>query len=530
MKTNAVLLTDGYKLDHRRQYPNGTEYVYSNWTPRSNSYFRKAVDGCVVFGIQYFIKKFLIEYFNEKFFKLDEDDAVKTFKRRVDTFLGDNGVGSEHIRELHKLGYLPIRIKALPEGSICPIRVPMLTVVNTLPQFFWLTNFLETIMSCELWLPMTSATTARLYRKELERHAAKTGFPKDVRLGFLCHDFSMRGMAGLEASITSGLGHLTSFFGSETIPAIGAAEEYYKMDAEEELIAATVPASEHSVMCAGSKDGEYETFKRFITELYPQGFVSIVSDTWDLWQVVTDFLPRLKNEILARNGRVVIRPDSGDPVNIICGVDEESIVSVNGKEYNIPNIHQDAQYSEEIQKAIHDHPEAYKRFEISDIEKKGVYELLWDVFGGTVNEKGYKVLDPHIGCLYGDSITLERQSEIYQRLEDKGFAATNLVLGIGSYTYQYKTRDSLGFAMKATWCQINGEPREIFKSPKTDSGMKKSLKGLIRVDVDENGTYVATDCVSKEQERGGCLETIFEDGKLLKEYSLTEIRYSLCKQ
>jgi len=279
---------------------------------------------------------------------------------------------------------------------------------------------------------MTSATTARLYRKELERHANKTGFSEDVQLGFLCHDFSMRGMAGLEASITSGLGHLTSFFGSETIPAIGAAEEYYKMDTEQDLVAATVPASEHSVMCAGSKDGEYETFKRFITELYPQGFVSIVSDTWDLWQVVTDFLPRLKNEILARNGRVVIRPDSGDPVNIICGVDEEDIVSVNGKEYNIPNINQDAQYSEEIQKAIHDHPEAYKRFEISGIEKKGVYELLWDVFGGTVNEKGYKVLDPHIGCLYGDSITLERQSEIYQRLEGKGFAATNLELGIGS--------------------------------------------------------------------------------------------------
>lgn len=497
--SNAMLLTDGYKLDHRRQYPNGTEFVYANWTPRSNEHLPEAKDGCVVFGIQYFIKKYLIEAMNKDFFAVDEETAVKSFKRRIDTFLGENSVGTEHIRALHRLGYMPLRIKSLPEGSICPIRVPMLTVMNTNPDFFWLTNFIETLMSCELWLPMTSATTARLYRKELERHEQKTGFPKDVALGFLCHDFSMRGMAGLEAAITSGMGHLTSFIGSETIPAIGAVEEYYNMDAEKDLIAATVPASEHSVMCAGSKDGEFDTFKRFITELYPKGFVSIVSDTWDLWQVVTDFIPRLKEEILARDGRLVVRPDSGDPVHIICGY-----------EYgDFENFQEEAS--------------------ISTPERKGVYELLWDTFGGTVNEKGYKVLDPHIGVIYGDSITLDRQKEIYRRLEAKGFAATNLVLGIGSYTYQYRTRDSLGFAMKATWCQVNGEPREIFKSPKTDSGMKKSLKGLIRVDKDENGIYYATDCVSREQEAGGCLETVFENGKLLKEVSMTEIRERLCR-
>lgn len=487
---NAMLLTDGYKLDHRRQYPEGTEYVYSNWTPRSNHYFPEAEDGCVVFGIQYFIKKYLIEIFNRDFFNLDEDTAIASFKRRIDTFLGENQVGTDHIRALHKLGYLPIKVKALPEGSICPIRVPMLTIINTHPDFFWITNFLETIMSCELWLPMTSATTARIYRRELERHAEKTGFDKDINLGFLCHDFSMRGMAGLEASITSGMGHLTSFVGSESIPAIGAVEEYYNMDAEKELIAATVPASEHSVMCAGGKEDEFLTFKRFITELYPKGFVSIVSDTWDLWQVVTDFIPRLKNEIMAREGRIVIRPDSGDPVDIICGSQRTGV-------------------------SIH--------------ESKGVYELLWDTFGGTVNEKGYKVLDSHVGVIYGDSITLERQKQIYQRLEEKEFAATNLVLGIGSYTYQYRTRDSLGFAMKATWCQVNGEPREIFKQPKTDSGMKNSLKGLIKVDKDSNGVYYATDCVSKEEENTGYLELIFENGKLLKETSMSEIRERLCK-
>lgn len=530
MKANAMLLTDGYKLDHRRQYPKGTEYVYSNWTPRSNEYFPEAKDGAVVFGVQYFIKKYLVEAFNRDFFSLSEDEAVNTFKRRVDTFLGDNEVGTEHIRALHKLGYLPIRIKSLPEGSVCPTRVPMLTVVNTHPDFFWVTNFLETIISCELWLPMTSATTARVYRKELERHAEKTGFDKDVMLGFLCHDFSMRGMAGLEASITSGMGHLTSFVGSESIPAVGAVEEYYNMDAEKELISATVPATEHSVMCAGGKEDEFETFKRLITELYPKGFVSIVSDTWDLWQVVTDFLPRLKEEIMSRDGRLVVRPDSGDPVDIICGIDTTQIVSLNGKEYYIKGVWSDAHFSDDIQNAILNNPEAYSKYEVTDIQKKGVYELLWDTFGGTTNEKGYKVLDTHVGVIYGDSITLERQKEIYKRLEEKGFAATNLVLGIGSYTYQYRTRDSLGFAMKATWCQVDGEAREIFKQPKTDSGMKNSLKGLIHVDKDNNGIYYATDCVSKEQEQGGCLETVFEDGKLVKEVSMKEIRERLCKQ
>lgn len=496
---NAVELTDGYKLDHRRQYPKGTEYVYSNWTPRSNEYFKEAKDGSVVFGIQYFIKKYLIEYFNKNFFELEEDYAVESFRRRIDTFLGENNVGVEHIRELHKLGYLPVRIKSLPEGSVCPIRVPMLTIINTDPRFFWVTNYLETLMSCELWLPMTSATTARVYRKELERHAGKTGFDKNVALGFLCHDFSMRGMAGLEASITSGMGHLTSFFGSETIPAINAIEEYYNADTEKELIAATVPASEHSVMCAGGMEDEFGTFKRFITELYPKGFVSIVSDTWDLWKVVTDYVPRLKDEILARDGRLVIRPDSGNPVHIICG-------------YRVSDFENFEEQSD-----------------LSKEEFTGVYELLWNIFGGAINEKGYKVLDSHIGVIYGDSITIERQREIYERLEEKGFAATNLVLGIGSYTYQYRTRDSLGFAMKATWCQINGEPKEIFKKPKTDSGMKNSLKGLIRVDKDENGVYYATDCVTKEQEEGGCLEVVFENGELKKEVSLKEIRERLCK-
>ena len=307
----------------------------------------------------------------------------------------------------------------------------------------------------------------------------------------------MRGMAGVEAAIMSGMGHMTSFCGSETIPAIAGLEEYYNANAGEELIAATIPATEHSVMCAGGKEDELETFRRLITEVYPTGFVSIVSDTWDFWKVMTEYLPKLKDEILARDGRLVIRPDSGNPVHIIAG------------------------YKQEDFENWWEQTEAFKI--ISHIEWVGAYEVLWKIFGGTINEKGYKVLNPKVGIIYGDSITLERQKEIYKRLEERGFAATNLVLGVGSYTYQYKSRDSLGFAMKATWCQVNGEGREIFKDPKTDDGTKKSLKGLICVQSDGN-KYIAEDQVTKEQEEKGYLQTVFEDGKLVKEWTLSEIR------
>ena len=518
----AILLTDGYKLDHRRQYPEGTEYVYSNWTPRSCHYYPEAKEGAVVFGIQYFIKEYLMKQFQEDFFNKPKDVAVAEFKRRVDTFLGPNNVGTKHIEELHDLGYLPIRIKALPEGTLCPIRVPALTFINTHPDFFWLTNYFETLISTTLWLPMTSATTARLYKKELIRHARKTGF-KDVDLNFLIHDFSMRGMAGVEAAIMSGMGHMTSFCGSETIPAIAGLEEYYNANAEKELIAATIPATEHSVMCAGGKEDELETFKRLITEVYPQGFVSIVSDTWDFWQVMTNYLPRLKDTILARDGRVVIRPDSGDPVDIICGVDPANCIEVDGKHYYFKDYGMSDWVEDVVVDGIKTYPEKYEQYLVTEAQLKGAYKILWDIFGGTVNEKGYKVLDAHIGMIYGDSITLERQKEIYRRLEEKGFAATNLVLGVGSFTYQYKSRDSLGFAMKATWCQVNGEGREIFKDPKTDDGTKKSLKGLICVQGDGD-KYVAEDQVTKEQEEKGYLQTVFEDGKLVKEWTLSLIR------
>lgn len=506
----TILLTDGYKLGHHFQYPKGTEMVYSNWTPRSCKYFPEASEGSVVFGIQYLIKEYLIKQFNENFFNLPKAQAIMEFHDRVDNFVGISNVGIEHIEALYDLGYLPIEIKALPEGSVCPIRVPMMTIKNTLPEFFWLTNYLETLISSVLWLPCTSATSARLYKKELKRHAKRTSFPGDVNIGFACHDFSMRGMAGIEAAIVSGMAHMTSFCGSETIPAIRAVEEYYNADSSKELVAATVPATEHSVMCAGGKEDELETFRRLICEVYPNGIVSIVSDTWDFWQVVEDFLPKLKKEIMARDGRVVIRPDSGDPVDIICGLRTNPHFNT-----RIVEGHYYCCY------APFDIDSEY--VEISEGQYYGAYYMLGKTFGWNTTDTGFRYPSTKIGLLYGDSITLERQKQIYLRLEGAGMAACNLVLGVGSFTYQFKSRDSLGFAVKATACKINGELKEIFKQPKTDDGTKNSLKGLITI-YEENGTYVAKDCVSEAEEMEGALEPVFVNGNLVKDYSLSEIR------
>ena len=236
----------------------------------------------------------------------------------MDTALGPDAVSTEHMEALYDLGYLPLEIKALPEGSLCPMRVPLLTIKNTKPEFFWLTNDLETLISAALWHPITSATIAFEYRKMLSKYAAKTSdIPEFVQ--WQGHDFSMRGQTSIASAMASGAAHLLSFTGTDTIPAIDFLEYYYGANAESELIGGSVPATEHSVMCLGGSETEDETFKRLIVDVYPKGIVSIVSDTWDYWKVIGETLPALKEIIMGRDGKVVIRPDSGDPVDILCG-------------------------------------------------------------------------------------------------------------------------------------------------------------------------------------------------------------------
>lgn len=479
---NPLLMLDGYKCDHRRQYPEGTEYVYSNMTPR-----KSRVEGqefVVNFGLQYFLKRYLLQAFRDGFFSQPRGVVVDEYRKIMDDYLGKGAVPVSHIADLHDLGYLPLRIKALAEGERCPMKVPLLTIVNTNPDFFWLTNQLETIISSSLWVACTSATTAYQYRVAF--NAANRTAGVDPSFGrFQGHDFSFRGMSSLESAMISGAAHLTSFAGTDTVPALKFIEQYYPGD--NGLVGCSVPATEHSVMCMGGSDAEIQTYRRLIRDVYPTGIVSIVSDTWDFWSIMTAGLLALKDDIVSRNGKVVFRPDSGDPVKVICG-----------------------------------DPEA----EVGTPERIGAMECLWKVFGGEV-KNGYRHLSKKVGLIYGDSITLERQRQIIDRLMAAGFAP-DIVLGIGSYTYQMKTRDTFGFAMKATWGQVNGQPRDIFKDPKTDrGGEKRSAKGLLRVDRGEGGKLSLTDQCSDLAERGGVLRTVFEDGLLCNVTSLAEIRREL---
>lgn len=476
MNISPLTHIDWYKADHRRQYPEGTSLVFSNFTPRSSRL--EGVDSVVFFGLQYFIKEYLVRQWRVNFFERPIEEVVAKYKRRVDNALGKDTVSMEHIRELHAIGYLPIRILALPEGTKVPLGVPPFVIHSTTESSFWLPNFLETIISCTVWQGCTSMTIANEYRQEFLRAARDTGGSLAF-VPFQGHDFSFRGMSSLETACISGAAHLAAgFCGSDTVPAIEFLEQYYHANSDEEMIGVSVRATEHSVVAMGMKENELGTLKRLL-EIYPTGILSYVSDTWDFWGVLTSILPQLRQQILARPGKLVIRPDSSPktPLEIICG-----------------------------------DPDA----EPGSVEFKGAIEVLWDLFGGTTNVAGYKELDSHIGLIYGDSITLPLAKKINECLKAKGFASTNWVAGIGSYTYQFNTRDTFGFAMKATYGVVNDEPRNIFKDPKTNKGAfsKKSAKGLLAVfeSCEANGPLMLVEQATWEQVNNCAFNVVFENG------------------
>lgn len=477
---NPIYLIDFYKVGHIHQYPPGIERVYSNWTPRATR-----VPDCkaiVSLGIQYLEKEILIKEFQENFFNRDWLKIVDEYRKFIRATLGIVDPWAGHLRDLYTLGYLPIEIWSLPEGLASAPNIPHAVITNTLPEFFWLPNYLETILSNILWKPSTSATTAKKYRGIFEKWARKYG---EKNLGFVAwqgHDFSFRGMSGREDAMLSGLGHLSCFNGTDTVPAIWAAHNYYGAEFD---CGGSVPATEHSVMCAGGVDGEKELFERLITQVYPDGIVSIVSDTWDLWKVLTSYIPELKEIILGRNGKVVIRPDSGDPELILCGDPSKSPASPEGK---------------------------------------GALRLLAEAMGAKDG------MIQGCGLIYGDSITPERADKILSRcVEEIGLSPFNLVFGIGSYTYEYVTRDTHYFAMKATGIEKKGKVIPIFKSPITDDGRKKSHKGILAVYRTEESTEADPDFFVLQEtdyaHLSNCaLQLTFRDGKLYNEVSWKTIQ------
>ena len=500
---NPLLLLDYYKTTHAEQYPKGLTKMASYFTPRMSRI--EGENKLVMFGLQGFIKSYLIEGFNEYFFKRPKEEVLNEYRRILDATLGKDAYGLEKIEKLHDLGYLPLEIKALPEGTLVPIKVPMLEVSNTHPDFVWLVNTIETNISCYLWHAMLSANVGYRYRQIVNKYydmSVEDDVPRRKALG----DFSMRGQESCESAIKSSAAFCLSFVNTATVPAISYLEKMYNCDCTKEEVGFGAISTEHSVMCSNDAiDGDEITMiKRLLTEIYPKHSFSMVSDSYDYWHLVTELLPKCKKEILEHEGTLLIRGDSGDPVDIICGTSRTS--------KNTP-------------------------------EEKGTVECLWEIFGGTINSKGYKVLNPHIKAIYGDSITPQRAIAIYERLMEKGFACNNVALGVGSFSMQCLqnedgsfnpyTRDTYGIAIKATYAEKENQKIEIYKNPKTDTGkFKKSQKGLCYV-YEENGEIQYIDGYNTSFKgtinAPNLLQTVFKDGKMTKEYTLKEIRDRLHK-
>lgn len=491
---SPLLKTDSYKISHIDMYPEGTEKVYSNFTSRGSRI--EGIAHTVHFGLQAYLRRITDDF--EAFFNAPKEDVLAEYTKFTSTFVSP-GFTIDHIAALHDLGYLPLRFAGAPEGHLIPIKIPSLTVENTHPDFAWLTNYIESDLSAAIWHPSTTATTAWAVRRVLDADAEKSSSTPEA-VDFQFHDFSYRGMENWQSAAASSAAHLTSFSGTDAVPAVAWVDYFYPGD--NGLVGASVPATEHSVMSASiltnkelnPSDAERESFRRLMNT-FPTGILSVVSDTYDFWGVLTEILPQLKDEITKRDGKLVIRPDSGDPVEVITGTVMASGLLPKGNP-----------------------------------QQKGAVEVLWDLFGGTINDKGFKELDPHIGLIYGDSITPDRLKKINQRLMSKGFASTNWVAGVGSFTYQYVTRDTFGSAVKATQVVVKGESFDIFKAPKTDvGGVKKSATGRLAVLSQMDGNLYLVEKASPEQEAQSLLQPVWEDGKFLREYSFAEVRENLTR-
>lgn len=482
-KINPMLLIDFYKAVHSDMLPKDITKSMSYYTPRMSRVDRW--DKVVMFGLQMFCKTWLIDYFNECFFKEDVKNVVNEYKRVLDHTLAPGIYDIDKIEKLHKLGYLPIEIIALPEGTMVPMHVPMFAITNTHPDFAWLPQALESLISAEMWYPQLTATVGKTYRDIVDKYYALT-CDDNVNRWTALGSFDFRGDTGLDEALKAAAGWCMSFYNTATVPAIPYLEQMFNCDCTKETVAYGAVSTEHFVMCSNyAVDGDEVTFlRRLLTELYPNTSFSCVLDSYDYWNVIDNILPQIHDEIMAHNGCMLMRGDSGDCVEVVT---------------------------------------------------KTVFKL-WDQFGGTVNSKGFKVLDPHVKAIYGDSITVQRCEEIYKILMEKGFACSNVALGVGSFSMhcieengELKpfTRDTFSSCIKACYAEVNGKEYPIFKNPK-EGGFKKSQKGLCHVHYDQNGelTYCDEFTVSNIPD-DNLLQPVFRNGRLLREYTLSEIRERL---
>lgn len=523
---NPALACDYYKVGHPFMQPPGMETVYATWTARS---FKHHPDcpNTVVFGHQYTIKEWFVDFFNENFFSRNVDELEREFVEMVETSFYYTYTDFSKFRALHNLGYLPIAIYGVPEGTLLPIGIPDHVIFNTHKDFAWLPQYLEDVWSSNNWMPSTSATTAYYRRKMIEPYAEKTSDVPNLAM-HMCGDFSLRGHTHLYAGAISGAAHLVAFDRTATVGANVVLRDYYNSETPGGM---GTPSLEHSVVEQGIAwfksriadgdiplyiepylnqaimEGDWEInllaemcfILYLITEVQPTGTMTYVSDTYDYWGVVSKILPLIKDAIMSRSGCFSVRPDSGDPTKIICGIPSNATTRLDWC------------------------------IDWSAASTKGTLQSLLDTFGYTLNSKGYKVLPPQIRMIYGDAITPEITKNVCEWCLRNMVSIENIAFGIGAYTYQYVTRDTRGYAIKATDC-IHKDFGEmpIYKQPKTDPG-KKSPRGCVAVIKRENG-YEMIDNLKLEESLnypGNIMVKKFENGTMYNQEDLTAIRNRL---
>eukprot|EP00437_Effrenium_voratum_P056003 CAMPEP_0181528496 /NCGR_PEP_ID=MMETSP1110-20121109/70568_1 /TAXON_ID=174948 /ORGANISM="Symbiodinium sp., Strain CCMP421" /LENGTH=815 /DNA_ID=CAMNT_0023659443 /DNA_START=9 /DNA_END=2453 /DNA_ORIENTATION=- len=504
---NIILLSDSYKVSHWRQYPPGTQYVYSYFESRGSD--RDGWDEVCFFGLQYFLKRYLagVVVTREKI-----DQAAKVYAQHFGDGVSDNPdlffrEGWEYILEKHG-GRLPVKIKALPEGTVMPNKTVLVTVINTDPECFWLTNFLETLL-VQVWYPMTVCTNSRYQKLSIQKGLEETGCEDWAPPGgtaFKLHDFGFRGVSSVESAALGGLGHLVNFMGSDTVIALAAAQEFYSA---KRAIGFSIPASEHSTITSWGVEGELDAMQNML-EQYPTGLVACVSDSFDVFKACREYWgDALKDKIKGRIsetsfGQLVVRPDSGDP--------EETCVA---------------------------------------IMKILLEQFAEDV---TVTKTGHKLLPPYIRVIQGDGVDYQSIPKILNRFKDEGIAAANITFGSGGALLQKVNRDTFKVAFKCAEIILEGgESREVFKDPLTDDG-KASKKGRLTLQLasdipsyapedvyqprqgpdgvkggtghlhfSPDGKYVTVASGKGDPEKD-LLVDVFENGEVLKEYKFGEIR------
>ena len=488
------MTSDFYKWSHIEQYVHNTTRVYSNMTPRSDR-LTNIIDSngkMVFFGLQFALAH-MVEQWDQNFFKKDKEKVIKRFARRVKNSIGPEYgkqmVGS--LGKLHDLGYLPIEVRSIEEGNWVNMGIPLFVVSNTMDEFFWLVNYLETYLSAMIWPMSNAAMVSSQYHKTAKRWAEKSDAP-DFWLWIACHCFAARGHRGIEDSTISGMGHMLFSSGTDTGWAIDYIEDYYGADSDSELVGCSVNAFEHATATQriayyrnvlGYEHAERESLRDLCVNVYPTGILSYVADSEDYFRLISEDLAALKDEIEARQPdslglcKVVVRPDSSpkSPLEVIVGDPEGE----------------------------------------DELQRKGTLQILWENFGGTVNDKGLRVLNPKIGVIYGEAIDGEMQERIYEQMVAKGWCVSNVLMGVGSYGFlRGASRDSYSIAIKGTHSIVDGLPVSMQKNPKTAMNSKKSACGLLRVEK-ENGEYVLYENQTPDQFETGELKLSFRDGQFV---------------